>query len=148
MKFKCDIDPLKTRIKWLNLVFYTFLLVSLLVYYFYPKVFIIRGSLIGVVICFAIWHVLGMIKDHYRGSLEKHRSEIIDINEWGIEYHHEASGYRFKKSNEEILAVKFTRFLGTPKIKVRFTHNEVFDFFWFKDSDVLYRQLKHKESLR
>ncbi|EKO3961167.1 hypothetical protein F2K62_002418 [Vibrio fluvialis] len=147
MKYECDIELLERRLKllkWLNYGFLTPCLISL---YFKPSVFVINDSLTtGLVICAVIMYVLRFIDQHYGGALYNHRSETIIISNTGFEFCHQASGYNFLRNNEDIVSVEYTKFLGTPKVKLLFTNNEFYELVWFKDSNSLYRELKSKEN--
>ncbi|EXJ24679.1 hypothetical protein D048_4693 [Vibrio parahaemolyticus VPTS-2009] len=43
--------------------------------------------------------------------------------------------------------MEYSKYLGTPKVKLRFSNNEFYDLVWFKDSNSLYSKLKSKEHL-
>ncbi|CFW13425.1 hypothetical protein [Vibrio cholerae] len=44
------------------------------------------------------------------------------------------------------MSVEYTKFLGTPKVKLLFKNNEFYELVWFKDSNSLYHELKSKEN--
>ncbi|HBK7236342.1 TPA: hypothetical protein LNF34_003593 [Vibrio cholerae] len=147
MKYECDIELLERRLKLLKWLNYGFLIPCLVTLYFKPSVFVINDSLTtGLVICAVIMCVLRFIDQHYSGALYNHRSETISVTNTGFELCHQASGYNFQRNNEDIVSVEYTKFLGTPKVKLLFKNNEFYELVWFKDSNSLYHELKSKEN--
>ncbi|RUO31240.1 hypothetical protein [Aliidiomarina soli] len=145
MKYKCDIEFLERRLKWLKWLNYGFLIPCIVAIYFKPSIFFVNGSLTtGVVICVVTLSVLRFIDKHYEGALYNHRSDTVILSGTGLEFFQHDSGYSFKRDYKDIVSVEYFRFLGTPKVKLRFTNNEFYDLVWFKDSNALYSKLKSK----
>ncbi|EGR2715067.1 hypothetical protein DUG80_24725 [Vibrio parahaemolyticus] len=148
MEYKCDIEFLEQRLKLLKWLNYGFIIPCLVALYFKPTIFVVNGSFTtGLVICALIMYVLRFIDKHYGNALHNHRSDIVIVNNVGVEFRHQESGYNFKRNYEEIVSVEYSKYLGTPKVKLRFSNNEFYDLVWFKDSNSLYSKLKSKEHL-
>ncbi|CAH8188450.1 conserved hypothetical protein [Vibrio aestuarianus] len=148
MQYRCDIEFLERRTKILKRLNYGILIPSLIALYFKPSVFIVNDSLtVGLAIWAVTMCVLRFTERHYGDALCNHASDMVTVNNSGLEFCHQDSGYNFKRNNEEIVSVEYSSFLGTPKIKLRFINNEFYDLVWFKDSKSLYTELKHKEDL-
>lgn len=145
MTFECDRELLKNRARWFKWVHYGFLLCFILVYYFYPLNFFVDENFLGVGVFLLIWRALAMMQEHYEGALLHHGSEVLNINECHIEYCNNRSGYCFKKKNEDVVSVAYTRFLGKPNVKILFINNKFYTFSWFKYSEDIYFLLKSKE---
>ncbi|MCG6362589.1 hypothetical protein K6U31_06155 [Vibrio fluvialis] len=207
MEYKCDIEFLEQRLKLLKWLNYGFIIPCLVTLYFKPTIFVVNGSFTtGLVICALIMYVLRFIDKHYGNALHNHRSDIVIVNNVGVEFCHQDSGYNFKRNHEEIVSVEYSKYLGTPKVKLRidkhygnalhnhrsdivivnnvgvefchqdsgynfkrnheeivsveyskylgtpkvklrFSNNEFYDLVWFKDSNSLYSKLKREEHL-
>ncbi|TFH89221.1 hypothetical protein ELS82_23400 [Vibrio ouci] len=148
MEYRCDIEFLERRLKLLKWLNYGFLIPCLIALYFKPSVFVVNGSFTtGLVICVAILYVLRFIDRHFCDALSNHQGDVLIVSDTGFEFCHQDSGYNFKRNFEDIVSVEYSRFLGTPKVKLRLINNEFYDFVWFRDSNSLYRKLKGKESL-
>lgn len=148
MEYKCDIEFLERRLrllKWLN---YGFIIPCLIALYFKPSIFVVNGSLTtGIAICAAIMYFLRFADRHYDSALYNHCSDVVIVNNVGVEFCNQDSGYNFKRNHEDIVSVEYSRLFGTPKVKLRLTNNEFYDLVWFKYSNSLYNKLKSKESL-
>lgn len=148
MEFECDKDLIEKRlrlIKWLN---YITILVFPVVLYINSAA-LINNELfpIGLMTFALTLYALKLIGRHFDDALEHHSSDLLCIYVSSIEFHHRGSGYRFRRNHNEIISVKLTRFLGTPKVRIRLTNNEFYDFVWLKNSDSLYQVLKNKEGI-
>lgn len=146
MIFKCDTEFLENKARLFKWLAYGVLIPFLLTLYIDPSAFVVKGTLIALMVYWAICCVIGMIKRYYDDALLKHSGEIVVVNEGGIEYSNKCTSYSFKRNNDDIVSVTYTRMFGIPKIIIQFTNNEFYKFIWFKDSNHLYSMLKNKES--
>lgn len=146
MIFKCDTEFLENKARLFKWLAYGVLIPFLLTLYIEPSAFVIKGTLAGLMVCWAICSVIVMTNRYYDDALLKHSGEIVVVNEGGIEFSNKSTGYSFKRDNDDILSVTYTRMFGIPKIIIQFTNNEFYKFIWFKDSNRLYSMLKNKES--
>jgi hypothetical protein len=146
MIFKCDTEFLESKARLFKWLAYGVLIPFLLTLYIDPSAFVVKGTLIALMVYWAICSVIVMTKRYYDDALLKHSGEIIVVNEGGIEYSNKSTGYSFKRNNDDIVSVTYTRMFGIPKIIMQFTNNEFYKFIWFKDSNRLYSMLKNKES--
>lgn len=146
MIFKCDTEFLENKailFKWLA---YGVLIPFLLTLYIDPSALVVNGNFLALMVYWAICSVIVMTNRYYDDALLKHSGEKIIVNEGGIEFFNNSTGYSFKRNNDDILSVTYTRMFGIPKIVIQFTNNEFYKFIWFKDSNRLYSMLKNKES--
>ncbi|EIZ1174165.1 hypothetical protein MOV00_004374 [Vibrio vulnificus] len=148
MEFECDKDLIEKRLRLIKCLNYITIIV-------FPVVLYINSTALINNELFPIWlmifaltlYALKLIGRHFDDALEHHSSDLLCIYANSVEFHHHGSGYRFQRNNNEIISVKLTRFLGTPKVRIRLTNNEFYDFVWFKNSDSLYQALKNREDV-
>ncbi|SEI14107.1 hypothetical protein SAMN05660691_04167 [Rheinheimera pacifica] len=146
MIFNCDTEFLENKARLFKWLAYGVLIPFLLTLYIEPSVFVIKGTLTGLMVCLAICCVVVMTKRYYDDALLKHSGEQVIVNQGGIEFSNKSTGYSFKRDNDNIVSVTYTRMFGIPKIIMQFANNEFYKFIWFKDSNRLYSMLKNKES--
>ena len=87
MEYKCDIEFLEQRLKLLKWLNYGFIIPCLVALYFKPTIFVVNGSFTtGLVICALIMYVLRFIDKHYGNALHNHRSDIVIVNNVGVNF--------------------------------------------------------------
>ncbi|NRF17530.1 hypothetical protein [Vibrio coralliilyticus] len=145
MLFECDIERLKRSAKLFGWSWKICIITGLVAFVFYPQIFIINDSLLGLAVVAVISRILNIQERSYDGLLNEHSNEKLTVNEHGIKFVNVSTGYKFERFNDDVQSVSYSNFLGTPKVKVKFIGNEFYEFCWFKNSEDLYQQLKSKE---
>ena len=69
-------------------------------------------------------------------------SETVSIENGKVCYAKESSGYKFERSLSDVISVKYKKIFFIPVVIVRFTNNEEFKFYWFKEPEKLCEALK------
>lgn len=146
-KFKCDEKLLKSRVNYFRWFSYLFILTCIALYYFDRSWLIIDNKAFGLLVVVAVLKLSSMLKGHYHDSLDLHKGEILSVNDENMVFHQHSTGYKFEKRWNEIETVKISSFLGSSTVKVSFRNNELYKFKWFKDAQILYRELENKRLL-
>ncbi|WP_231893187.1 hypothetical protein [Vibrio scophthalmi] len=145
VRFECDQARLESRIKHSTKAAYLMLLSCGLIYYFEPAWLAAIHPWFGPLIFGSLFLALSTIEKQSRGDLDCHRGEVISINKNRLKFHQASSGYTFEKSLDDIESATLSQWFGVPRIKVRFSDNQFYQFKWFKDSSELYQLLKRQD---
>lgn len=73
-------------------------------------------------------------------EFKKHNAEVLRFEPGQIIFEQPATGYRFKRTHDEIAYVKFKRFLGTPILAVGFRDYEEYPFKYFEKPEEIHQQ--------
>ena len=142
-KFTCDSNQLKRRIIYLKRPLYIVLALWLFLLYYKPEL-INDSTTVGLMSGVAVFMFFDAFLRHYQHALDLHATEELIFSEGGFEFIQKSTGYTFIRRNEDIVSVDYRRFLGVPSIRVNFENNELYDFKWFQNSELLYKELQKR----
>lgn len=147
IKFKCDEKLLKSRVNYSRWFSYLFILTCIALFYFDYSLFIIDNKPFGLLVFLVVLKLSSMFKDHYEEALDLHKGEVLSVGDEKMMFHQHSTDYKFEKIWNEIESVEISSFLGSSSVKVSFRNNEFYKFKWFKDTQMLYRELEKKRLL-